>query len=168
VRGRNAVAVARRDVRTLVPFVSFHVAAKTICEGAQFARWLRYRCSETSFSSRLTTMAEAARHGRREQPGYFVCSTEFFPGREESPPSHQGQLRCGRRHLRSHHGGLARTALVEGNKVTPLENGDQIFPAMLSGIRSAQRTITFKNFLFREGKSLTPLPKRWRNARVPA
>jgi phosphatidylserine/phosphatidylglycerophosphate/cardiolipin synthase-like enzyme len=78
--------------------------------------------------------------------------SRIFPDGEESPPSHQGQLRCRRRHLRSHHRELARTALVEGNKVTPLENGDQIFPAMLSGIRSAQRTITFKNFLFREGE----------------
>jgi cardiolipin synthase A/B len=42
--------------------------------------------------------------------------------------------------------------LEKGNKVTPLENGDQIFPAMLNGIRSAQRTITFENFLFREGE----------------
>ena len=113
VRGKNAVAVARKDVRTLVLFVSFRVAAKTICEGAQFARWLRYRCSETSFSSRLTTMAEAARHGRREQPGYFVCNAEFFPDGEESPPSHQGQLRCGRRGLPSCDGSFTRTPLCE-------------------------------------------------------
>src|SRR4029450_10770272 len=49
-------------------------------------------------------------------------------------------------------GHLLGPALVEGNKVAPLENGDQIFPAMLSGIRSAQRTITFENFLFQEGE----------------
>jgi len=113
VRGKNAVAVARKDVRRLVLFVSFRVAAKTICEGAQFARWLRYRCSETSFLSRLTTMAEAALHGRREQSGYFVCSAEFFPDGEESPPSHQGQLRCGRRGLPSYDGSPTRTSLCE-------------------------------------------------------
>src|SRR4029453_14752315 len=49
-------------------------------------------------------------------------------------------------------GHLLGPPLVEGNEVTPLENGDQIFPAMLSGIRSAQRTITFENFLFQEGE----------------
>jgi cardiolipin synthase len=49
-------------------------------------------------------------------------------------------------------GHLLGPPLVEGNKVTPLENGDHIFPAMLSGIRSAQRTITFENFLFQEGE----------------
>ena len=42
--------------------------------------------------------------------------------------------------------------LLEGNKVTPLENGDNIFPAMLEAIRSAERTITFENFLWREGE----------------
>src|SRR5574338_391092 len=49
-------------------------------------------------------------------------------------------------------GHLLGPPLVEGNKVTPLENGDEIFPAMLNAIRSAQRTITFENFLFREGE----------------
>src|SRR4051794_35952261 len=49
-------------------------------------------------------------------------------------------------------GHLLGPPLVEGNKITPLENGDHIFPAMLKAIRSAQRTITFENFLFREGE----------------
>lgn len=41
--------------------------------------------------------------------------------------------------------------LVEGNKVTALHNGEHIFPAMLDAIRSAQRTITFENFVYWEG-----------------
>ena len=49
-------------------------------------------------------------------------------------------------------GHLLGPPLVEGNKITPLENGEQIFPAMLSGIHSAQRTITFENFLFQESE----------------
>src|ERR1051325_1659761 len=49
-------------------------------------------------------------------------------------------------------GHLLGPPLVNGNKIRPLENGDQIFPAMLNAIRSAQRTITFENFLFREGE----------------
>src|SRR4029450_2989776 len=88
-------------------------AAKTTGGARHVECWLRYRCSEPSFSSRPTTMAEAARHGRREQPGYFVCSTEFFPNGEESPPSHQGQLRCGRRGLPSYDGSFTRTPLGE-------------------------------------------------------
>jgi phosphatidylserine/phosphatidylglycerophosphate/cardiolipin synthase-like enzyme len=49
-------------------------------------------------------------------------------------------------------GNLLGPPLLKGNKVTALENGDQIFPVLLEAIRSAQRTITFENFLFREGE----------------
>ncbi len=48
-------------------------------------------------------------------------------------------------------GQLLGPPLLPGNKVTLLENGDEIFPAMLEGIRSAQRTITFENYLWKEG-----------------
>ena len=49
-------------------------------------------------------------------------------------------------------GNLLGPPVLEGNKVTPLENGDEIFPAMLEAIRSAKSTITFENFLWREGE----------------
>ena len=49
-------------------------------------------------------------------------------------------------------GHLLGPPLEGGNNVLALENGDEIFPAMLAGIRSAQRTITFENFLWREGE----------------
>jgi len=49
-------------------------------------------------------------------------------------------------------GQLLGPPLLEGNKVTMLQNGDEIFPAMLAGIRSAQRTITFENFVLWEGQ----------------
>ena len=40
--------------------------------------------------------------------------------------------------------------LVGGNHVTTLVNGDQIFPAMLKAIDSAQVTVTFETFVFRD------------------
>lgn len=49
-------------------------------------------------------------------------------------------------------GTLLGPPILEGNHVTPLQNGDEIFPAMLDGIRSARDTITFENFLWREGE----------------
>ncbi|HEU0272904.1 MAG TPA: phospholipase D-like domain-containing protein [Candidatus Udaeobacter sp.] len=49
-------------------------------------------------------------------------------------------------------GNMLGPPLLKGNKVTVFENGDQIFPALLEAIRSAERTITFENFLFREGE----------------
>jgi cardiolipin synthase A/B len=42
--------------------------------------------------------------------------------------------------------------LLKSNHVTILQNGDEIFPAMLEAIRSAERTITFENFLLKEGE----------------
>jgi cardiolipin synthase A/B len=49
-------------------------------------------------------------------------------------------------------GQLLGPPLLEQNKVTILQNGDEIFPAMLDGIRSAERTITFENFLLKDGE----------------
>jgi cardiolipin synthase len=40
--------------------------------------------------------------------------------------------------------------LVPGNKITTLVNGDQIYPAMLNAIRTAQTNITFETFVFRD------------------
>ncbi len=49
-------------------------------------------------------------------------------------------------------GNVLGPPLLEGNKITPLQNGAEIFPAMLEAIRSAERTITFENFLLAEGE----------------
>ncbi|WP_157270678.1 phospholipase D-like domain-containing protein [Azohydromonas aeria] len=40
---------------------------------------------------------------------------------------------------------------VEGNRVQELVNGDQIFPAMLQGIRGARHSITFETFIYWSG-----------------
>jgi cardiolipin synthase len=45
-------------------------------------------------------------------------------------------------------GVLLGPAIIEGNKVETLLNGDQIFPAMLAAIRSAQKTITFETYIY--------------------
>jgi cardiolipin synthase A/B len=42
--------------------------------------------------------------------------------------------------------------LVDGNRIASLLNGDQIFPAMLAAIRSAQSTITFETYIYWSGK----------------
>lgn len=43
-------------------------------------------------------------------------------------------------------------SIVPGNKVTVLENGDQIFPAMLEAIRGAKRTVTFETYIWWSGE----------------
>ena len=42
--------------------------------------------------------------------------------------------------------------LVDGNRITSLLNGDEIFPAMLAAIRSAKETITFETYIYWSGK----------------
>ena len=42
-------------------------------------------------------------------------------------------------------------ALVAGNHVQPLRNGDEIFPSMLGAIGSAKHTITFETYIFWSG-----------------
>ncbi len=39
-------------------------------------------------------------------------------------------------------------SVVGGNRVAPLENGDEIFPAMLTAIRGAKHTITFETYIY--------------------
>ncbi len=48
-------------------------------------------------------------------------------------------------------GSLMGPAILEGNKVTPLQNGREIFPSMLEAIRSAQHTITFETYIYWSG-----------------
>jgi cardiolipin synthase len=47
---------------------------------------------------------------------------------------------------------LLGAPLVEGNSVTELVNGREIFPAMLEAIRSAQRTITLESYIWSPGE----------------
>ena len=48
-------------------------------------------------------------------------------------------------------GSLLGPGIVGGNRVQELLNGEQIFPAMLAAIRSAQRTITFETYIYWSG-----------------
>ncbi|WP_240635876.1 phospholipase D-like domain-containing protein, partial [Caldimonas tepidiphila] len=43
-------------------------------------------------------------------------------------------------------------AIVGGNRVEPLHNGDEIFPAMLGAIRGARHSITFETFIYWSGE----------------
>ena len=46
---------------------------------------------------------------------------------------------------------LLGPALVDGNEVTELLNGDQIFPPMLAAIQTAQQSITFETYIYWSG-----------------
>ena len=47
---------------------------------------------------------------------------------------------------------LLGPAIVGGNRVEELINGDRIFPAMLAAIRSARRTVLFETFIYWSGE----------------
>lgn len=48
-------------------------------------------------------------------------------------------------------GGLLGPAIVGGNRVEAYDNGDEIFPAMLSAIASARSTINFESYIYWSG-----------------
>src|SRR6185295_3815115 len=50
---------------------------------------------------------------------------------------------------------LLGSPLVDGNNLVELQNGDQIFPAMLAAIRAAQTSINLESFIWSSGKVST-------------
>jgi len=46
---------------------------------------------------------------------------------------------------------LLGPGILSGNRITALQNGDAIFPAMLGAIRNAQKTITFETYIYWSG-----------------
>jgi cardiolipin synthase A/B len=53
--------------------------------------------------------------------------------------------------LKREMGVLLGPAIVSGNEVLSLQNGDEIFPAMLTAIGAARRTITFETYIYWSG-----------------
>ncbi len=49
-------------------------------------------------------------------------------------------------------GSLLRPPLLEGNKIIPLVNGKEIFPAMLADIRQAKNSICLETYIYLSGK----------------
>jgi cardiolipin synthase len=75
--------------------------------------------------------------------------------RPEKDPHHKVDHQYGivNPQLKREMGALLGPAIVAGNRVDPLQNGDEIFPAMLAAIRAAERTITFETYIYWSGKA---------------
>jgi cardiolipin synthase len=54
--------------------------------------------------------------------------------------------------FRSEISSIPGPAVLDGNRVRDLQNGEEIFPAMLQAIRSAQKTINFETYIYWSGK----------------
>jgi cardiolipin synthase len=50
-------------------------------------------------------------------------------------------------------GDVTRRALVAGNRITPLANGDQAYPAMLRAITEASQSITLSTYIFNHDRA---------------
>ena len=71
----------------------------------------------------------------------------------EKQPHHKLDHLFGTRdpQLKREMGILLGPAILSGNRAVPLQNGDEIFPAMLAAIRGAKLTITFETFVYWSG-----------------
>jgi cardiolipin synthase len=59
-------------------------------------------------------------------------------------PGHTGHLQLLARVV----GGVVERPLLPGNRIEPLVNGDEAFPAMLEAIRQARKTVSFVTYIF--------------------
>ncbi len=59
-------------------------------------------------------------------------------------PGHTGHLTMLARVV----GGVVRRPLLAGNRIEPLVNGDEAFPAMLEAIQQARQTVSFCTYIF--------------------
>jgi cardiolipin synthase len=67
-------------------------------------------------------------------------------------PGAQADVQARKQRLRRRLERLIGVAATEGNELIPLRNGDEIFPAMLGAIRSAQHTIDMMTFVYWRGQ----------------
>lgn len=81
-----------------------------------------------------------------------IIAGNFFIGGKEIRKRVRADYAVGDPTFRRSMGLLLGPPILEGNHVTILNNGAEIFPAMLSAIAAAQRTITFENFVLRTGR----------------
>jgi cardiolipin synthase len=50
-------------------------------------------------------------------------------------------------------GTLLGPAILPGSRITALQNGDEIFPAMLKAIRAAKYTVNFETYIYWSGQT---------------
>ncbi|QOY94268.1 cardiolipin synthase [Massilia sp. UMI-21] len=81
--------------------------------------------------------------------GIFVLN--FMPGETQIESRLTRQYDTNDPQFRRSLGVLLGPPILEGNKVDVLLNGDQIFPAMLDAIRSAEKSITFETYIYWSG-----------------
>ncbi|MGW4379133.1 phospholipase D-like domain-containing protein [Kitasatospora sp. NPDC004531] len=82
------------------------------------------------------------------EPGGPAVLAVPDPPTGSSPAAGTERGRALRRRLE----GLIGIAATEGNRLTPLRNGDEIFPAMLEAVEGARRTVDLMTFVYWRGE----------------
>lgn len=84
---------------------------------------------------------------RKKLPRYRAHQAESECSPEELHrhlPNHTGHLQMLARVV----GGIVSRALLPGNRIEPLVNGDAAYPAMLEAIRQARHTVSLETYIF--------------------
>ena len=81
-----------------------------------------------------------------------VVAMNFISAEKEIQRSLEHRYGVGDPQFHRELGAMLGPATVPGNRIQNLENGEQIFPAMLEAVRSAQRTINFETYIYWSGR----------------
>jgi cardiolipin synthase len=81
-----------------------------------------------------------------------VIGLNFVTGEKQIEASPQRQYSLDDPQFKRALGSLLGPPIVAGNRVTTLRNGDEIFPAMLTAIRSAKKNIDFETYVYWSGE----------------
>ncbi len=124
----------KRDSRAALGWVSLNLTLPIL---GPFLYW----CLGFNRISRLARSWQKS--GRR------LSGVEIYPIKErEIEPARLPPAAAHLRDLRVLADRIVRTRLKEGNLITPLENGDEAYPAMLAAIARARESINLSSYIF--------------------
>ena len=72
-----------------------------------------------------------------------VVAMNFISAEKQIQRSLEHRYGVGDPQYRRELGAMLGPAMIDGNRIENLENGEQIFPAMLEAVRGARKTINF-------------------------
>ena len=80
-----------------------------------------------------------------------VVAMNFINGEKQIQTSLEHRYGVSDPQFRRELGSLLGPAIIDGNRVENLENGEQIFPAMLEAVRAAKSSINFETYIYWSG-----------------
>ena len=81
-----------------------------------------------------------------------VVFMNFVTAEKEIQTSLEHHYGVGDPQFRRELGTLLGPPIIDGNHVHGLQNGDEIFPAMLAAVHGARHTITFETYIYWSGE----------------